>query len=426
MPQQLIWRLVFLGALAIAGIIFLQSFWVFKAWNLQDEDFNYKVKLALRHVAERTSIYTDTNLPKQGLIQRRSSNYYSVNINSSIDANVLEDYLFQEFENVSLYLDFEYAVFDCASDELLYGNYCQLSDDKKDYNQSKDLPKFDDLIYYFVVKFPSRESYLLSNMTQSILFSLIALLAISFFIYAIRLIIKQKQLTELQKDFINNMTHEFKTPISSIKIASEVLINDKSVQKNNRLVQYAHIIKDQNERLNNQVEKVLNIARVEKNHFELNKVKIDVHKTIEEIVTQENIKMETGQGSIKTDFTNTTAFVLADRLHFTNVISNIIDNARKYKRVEPVEIKVSTETNNDELKISISDNGIGISEADQKSIFSKFFRVHTGNVHNVKGFGLGLYYVKNIADEHGWQIDVDSEVDKGTTISLSIKTVNGI
>jgi len=425
MPQRLIWRLVFLGALAIAGIIFLQSFWVFKAWNLQDEDFNYKVKLALRHVAERTSIYNDTNLPKQGLIQRRSSNYYSVNINSSIDANILEDYLIQEFENVSLYTDFEYAVFDCASDELLYGNYCQLDDDKKDYGRTEELPKFDDLIYYFVVKFPSRESYLLNNMTQSILFSLIALLAISFFIYAIRLIIKQKQLTELQKDFINNMTHEFKTPISSIKIASDVLINDDSVKGNNRLNQYAHIIKDQNERLNNQVEKVLNIARVEKNHFELNKVNIDVEQTISEIVAQENIKIPKGEGSIQTDFGPANKFIFADRLHFTNVISNIIDNARKYKSDKPVKIKVGTEVVDNQIKISIADNGMGISEEDQKSIFSKFFRVHTGNVHNVKGFGLGLYYVKNIADAHGWDIDVNSALEKGTTISLSIKTTHG-
>lgn len=420
MPQKLIWRLVFLGALAIAGIIFLQSFWVFKAWNLQDEDFNYKVKLALRHVAERISVYNDTNLPKQGLIQRGSSNYYSVNINSSIDANILEDYLIQEFEKVSLYTDFEYAVFDCASDELLYGNYCQLSDDQSAYTQSEDLPKFNDLIYYFVVKFPSRESYLLNNMRQSILFSLIALLAILFFIYAIRLIIKQKQLTEQQKDFINNMTHEFKTPISSIKIASEVLIQNDDIKANNRLSQYAHIIRDQNDRLNNQVEKVLNIARVEKNHFELNREDINLHTTLEEIIAQEAIKFKDSKTRIETNFSASDSIVNVDQLHFINVVSNIFDNAVKYKKSGPAVIKVTTHSEKSQLIIRIKDNGIGISEEDQKSIFSKFYRVHTGNVHNVKGFGLGLYYVKNIADIHGWELNLDSELGKGTTISIGI------
>jgi len=424
MPQRLIWRLLILGSLAISGIIFIQSYWMYKTWHLQDEEFTYSVKLALREVADQISVYNETGLPKQGLIQRRASNTYAVNINSVIDANILEDYLVAAFEKHSLYIDFEYAVFDCASDELLYGNYCNLSDKEQSKKPSVDLPKFDDLIYYFVVKFPTRESYLLSNMTQSIMFSLIALLAVCFFLYAIYVIMKQKQLTEQQKDFINNMTHEFKTPISSIKIASEVLMNSEVVSEDQRLNRYAEIINDQNARLNTQVEKVLNIARLEKNEFELNYEIIDIHENLKKIIESESIKLPNNEDNIDYVFHEEELFINADLLHFTNVISNVLDNAIKYNQ-DPIKITVKTEKRNNHMFLSIIDNGIGMNEEDVKKIFSKFFRVHTGDVHNVKGFGLGLYYVKTIAKAHGWVLSVNSKEGLGTTISIKIKLVYG-
>ena len=424
MPKRLIWRLLVLGSLAISGIIFIQSYWMYKTWHLQDEEFNYSVKLALREVADQISEYNETNLPKQGLIQRRASNNYAVNINSTIDANVLEDYLIAAFERHSLYIDFEYAVFDCASDELLYGNYCSLSDKEQSEQPSADLPKFDDLIYYFVVKFPTRESFLLGNMTQSILFSIIALLSVCFFIYAIYVIMKQKQLTEQQKDFINNMTHEFKTPISSIKIASEVLLNNNAVTQDSRLNQYAEIIKDQNERLNTQVEKVLNIARLEKNEFELTNELIELHNILDKIIKSESIKLKNPEDAIIADFSSENVLIHADLLHFTNVVSSIIDNAIKYNEF-PVKITVKTRKLDDQIIISIKDNGIGINEDDKRKIFTKFFRVHTGDVHNVKGFGLGLYYVKTIAKAHGWTIDVESEEGEGTQFNIKIALANG-
>jgi two-component system phosphate regulon sensor histidine kinase PhoR len=424
MPQRLIWRLLILGSLAISGIIFIQSYWMYKTYHLQDEEFTYSVKIALREVAGKISVYNETNLPKQGLIQRRASNTYAVNVNSVIDANVLEDYLLAAFQKHSLYIDFEYAVFDCASDELLYGSYCNLSDKEQSEKPSVELPKFDDLIYYFVVKFPSRESYLLSNMTQSIMFSVIALLAVCFFLYAIYVIMKQKQLTEQQKDFINNMTHEFKTPISSIKIASEVLMNSDHIAGNQRLSRYAEIINDQNARLNTQVEKVLNIARLERNEFELNYENINVHETLKKIIASESIKLPSNDDVIDYNFHKESLVVKADLLHFTNVISNVIDNAIKYNQ-NPIKITVKTEKRNNHMLLSIIDNGIGMNEEDVKKIFSKFFRVHTGDVHNVKGFGLGLYYVKTIAKAHDWVLGVNSKEKEGTTISIKIKLANG-
>jgi len=419
MESNLIRRLFILGGLVIISIISVQSYWLLKTWDLKDQEFDQTVNIVLRKVAERIAKFNSIELPKQDLIQRTSSNYYAVNINSGIDANILEDYLLREMENHSLKTDFEYAVYDCFSKDLVYGNYCKLSDDNKVEESSQSLPKFTDLDYYFVVKFPSRESYLLSNMFTTILFLITTILSILFFMYTIWIILRQKRLSVLQRDFINNMTHEFKTPISSIKIAADVLAKDVNIANDGRMLKYANIIKDQNTRLNDQVEKVLNIARIEKNSFELKLEDIDLQSTLSSIVDQEGVKLTTGSISLIAAESDIT--IRADRLHFTNVITNILDNAIKYSDKIPA-ISIAVHKGERAVDITIRDNGIGISRDNLRKIFDKFYRVNTGNVHNIKGFGLGLFYVQNICTAHGWSITADSEIHKGTSITIKIPT----
>lgn len=418
MPNYLIQRLLILGGLSIIGILFMQSYWLLKTWDIKDKEFDQSVNIVLRNVAQRMARYNGSILPKTGLIQRRSSNYYAVNINSAIDPAILEQYLIQEFSNQAMNIDFEYAVYDCFSDDLVYGNYC--SAENNTLNQLKDskkkLPKFDDLVYYFVVRFPSRESFLLANMKMTITFTSLSILAIIFFVYSMWVILTQKRLSELQKDFINNMTHEFKTPLSSVKIAADVLANDGEIKKNKRLHRYTQIIREQNQRLNDQVEKVLNIARLEKDSIELKKDIIELNQTLNEIVTNEALKLPDDHIHFQT--WHQPVFVMADKLHFVNVITNMIDNAIKYSPNNP-EVKIILEEK-DAIFVHIKDNGIGIDKESQKKLFDKFYRVSTGDVHNVKGFGLGLYYVKNICAAHGWNIQVQSEPGKGTTFSIVI------
>lgn len=423
MSNELIRRLVILGALSIIGIATTQTYWIIKAYNLEDHEFHQTVTISLRKVAESISKFNNSELPKQNLIQRRSSNYYAVNINDRIDAAILEDYLIREFEQRSINTDFEYAVYDCYSQNLVYGNYCQLSDATKEFKRSEDLPKFTDLIYYFVVKFPSRQGYLLSNIRQNILLSLLTLLALSFFIYSTWVILRQKRLSELQKDFINNMTHEFKTPISSIKIAADVLSNDQTIKQNERLNQYAHIVVDQNKRLNSQVEKVLNLAKLEGDEFKLQKTKIDLQKTLKQIVEGEYVKHKKEHNlEIREFYVDKKIEVLADPLHFTNIITNVLDNAVKYSRTHKI-IDVAVVSENEWTVIGVSDNGNGIPPEQQSKIFTKFYRVPSGNVHNVKGFGLGLYYVKSICDAHNWHIELKSETGEGTCIKIRIPNI---
>lgn len=421
MSNRIIRLLILLGGLAILGIVFVQSYWTIKSYDLKDEEFHQGVMIALRKVAERYATFNKSELPKNDLIKRRSSNYYTVNINSAIDVHVLEDYLLQELSKRSIDTEVEYAVYDCFNDNLVYGNCCKPEEEIDPKNMDiKPLSKFDDLVYYFVVRFPEKKSYLLSNLRQTVLFNAIALLACLFFIYAMWVILKQKRLSELQTDFINNMTHEFKTPISSIKIAAEVFLKNPEISNDPRLSHYASIIKEQNQRLNDQVEKVLNLAKSEKDGFSLNKETIDLNHLISSTVREEKAKLNKNDVDITLALSQNLQPIYADRLHLTNVIANVLDNAVKYCQNKP-QIEVQTRDIGDYYLLSVKDNGIGIAQENLSKIADKFYRVHTGDLHDVKGFGLGLFYVNKICNAHNWILDIQSELGKGTEIIIKIK-----
>lgn len=417
MPGHSIRLLLILGSIAICGVLLFQSYWLIETWTIKNEAFDNQVMKSLRQVANKIADINKTELPKSNLIQKDNSSY-AVNVNSAIDANILEDFLVRTFDEASLNTVFEYAVYDCANDQLAYHNICNLSAGQENFVRSVNLPKFDDLIYYFVVSFPKRDSYLVNDLRTNIIFSVMSVLAVLMFMLSLWVILKQQKLTDLQKDFINNMTHEFKTPISSIKIASDVILGDKT-EGNGRIYRYAEIIKDQNERLNHQVEKVLNIARLEKDQFKLTLEPIELKSFIERIIQMEKLKFDEKEGVLKLTTDLEDIVIHADKLHLGNVLSNIIDNAFKYcDKIPQVELRLKKE--NKQLLLEIEDNGIGIKKENIKKVFDKFFRVSTGNVHNVKGFGLGLYYVKNICDAHNWKIELESEEGEGTCISIGI------
>ncbi len=418
MTNALIRRLIILGGLSIIGIIFVQSYWLLKTWDIKDREFDQSVTIVLRNVADRIAKFNNVVLPKSNLVQRKSSNYYAVNVNTTIDANLLEQYLQHEMDQQGLKLDYEYAVYNCNTDELVYGNYCSHQNIIDENIKNKNnLPKFDDLIYYFVVRFPKRESFLMANKNMTITLSLLSALAIAFFLYSIWIIMEQKRLSELQKDFINNMTHEFKTPISSIKIASDFLSKHKDIANDERLSKYVSIIRQQNVRLNDQVEKVLNIARLEKDSIELKKEDFDIVLALQTIISNESLKLKEGHIEFHSDFE--TQIIMADKLHFINVIANMIDNGIKYSKNEP-HIHIFLNDDEEYMLLKIKDNGIGIDKENQSKLFDKFYRVSTGNIHNIKGFGLGLFYVKNICRAHGWQITLESEPNKGSTFIIKI------
>jgi two-component system phosphate regulon sensor histidine kinase PhoR len=233
-------------------------------------------------------------------------------------------------------------------------------------------------------------------------------------------ILSQKRWAELQKDFISNMTHEFKTPISSIKISSDVMSKSPEIQKSSKLNTYLSIIKSQNQRLNRQVEQVLSLAKLENDKFELQIEKIHVQKVFEEIEEAHKLQIESMNGKFIVEAPEEDVFIRADRSHFFNVLNNLVDNAVKYSDDAPL-IHLVLDTSKDNLiKVEVRDNGKGIPSEYINKITDKFFRVPKGNVHDVKGFGLGLYYVNNICKAHKWTFKVESKVGNGTICRIFI------
>lgn len=278
---------------------------------------------------------------------------------------------------------------------------------------------------YLTLYFPHQDNYLLSSMWFMLLISVVFMssLIISFY-YTISTILKQKKLSEIKNDFISNMTHEFKTPISTISLACEVL-NDRSVEKTpERTSKYVKMIGDENKRLSLLVENILQTAILDKGEFKLKIQNTDIHNLIDQTIANIKLQVENKEGEITTEL-NAEKFVIeADRVHITNIVFNLIDNALKYSSEKPV-IKVATRSDRDGIFIAVKDNGIGISKENQHRIFDTMYRVHTGNVHNVKGFGLGLSYVKAVVEKHGGSIKVESELNKGSTFTVYLPAIQG-
>ncbi|MCB9225950.1 MAG: HAMP domain-containing histidine kinase [Chitinophagales bacterium] len=410
---------VILGVLAILGILTVQIFWLSKAYDVKERQFNESIHTALLNVAEKIASDNEGNLSNEDIVNQLSSDYFVVNINDQIDANTLEYYISNEFEKLQINLDYEYAIYDCASDEMVYGNYVDLDDQITNDKPTKSLPKYNEFSYYFGVFLPTKTSYVLNNLKLTIVFSILLSIALIFFAYAIYIILKQKRLSELQTDFINNMTHEFKTPISAIKLSAEAMLKNENIKTDNRLSNYTKIVQEQAERLNGQVEKVLNIAKLQNDNLELKKEKLNLNEQLEEIVRSASLNFEKNGGSIILNLPENDVEIYADKLHFNNIMYNLLDNALKYNDKTPI-VNLSVENRGAKTIIKIKDNGIGIDEKHIKQVFNKFYRVPTGNVHNVKGFGLGLFYVKQVVDKHNWKIKINSKKGEGTTINIEI------
>jgi two-component system phosphate regulon sensor histidine kinase PhoR len=420
MKNSTISRLIIFGSLVIMGILALQTYWVINTWNVKEQEFEDRVNMALYRVAKQFE-QIGNQVPDYDLINQMSTNYYVVNVNDVIDANSLELFLRRELDAVGMNEDFEYGIYDCATNKMVYGNFVHLTGGKDSTAVLQtDLPIYDEFPYYFGVRFPKRTSQILSSMGVTLAFSTILFVTVLFFLYSMFVILRQKRLSEMQKDFINNMTHEFKTPISTIKISADVFLDDPQIKESPRLLQYANIIKDQNQRLNKQVEKVLQIARIERENFELNLETFDLHESLSDVLRSMRLKAEDLGGVLRTNLQATDAQITADRLHFSNILYNLVDNGIKYCRDHP-SITVSTKNlSPDLIQLTVADEGIGIDSEHQQKVFRKFYRVPTGNVHNVKGFGLGLFYIRHIARAHGWKIQLDSSPNEGTKVHLFI------
>jgi len=419
MKSSTIRLIVVLATLCIVGITITQVYWVKRAFDLKEAEFERQVNTALMNVSQLIFSMNNTPPPSVNPVKQLSTNYFVVMVNSEIDASLLEFLLRTEFEKRNVKADFEYGIYDCNHEKMVYGNYVSMQDAKTKTEPIKILPNWTNQGYYFGVQFPNREAQILNQMGIWSFSSIVLLLVIVFFGYTLFVILKQKRLSEIQKDFINNMTHEFKTPIATIAVSAEVLKNPDILQQPERLLNYTTIIENENKRLKKHVERVLQMARLDKEDIGLKKESISLHDVIDEVVAGMRVTLQEKQGMIDLQLEASQPLITADRHHLMNVIYNLLDNAIKYCKENPL-ITVRTKQDNKGITLEIQDNGIGVGKENQKRIFQKFFRVPTGNVHDVKGFGLGLNYVKQIVEAHRGRITLESVVGNGSTFRVFI------
>lgn len=415
-------RTIFILALLCAILMIITQYvWIKKAYELEKNIFHTHVTIALKNVAYYLLKANNNSSPVDSIVTRVDTKYYTVQINDKIDSVVLVPLLKRELLAQQIKTDFEYSVYDCESDKMKYSGYVSHTQaDNKSLIKPTVFPKSKKQNNYFGVHFPHLNTYLTKEMTNWFFSTLVLILFLLILAYAVFIIFRQKRLSEIQKDFVNNMTHEFKTPLATIRISSEVLKNPKIINNPERLLNYATIIHNETTHLTNQVERVLQMAKSGRDTIELNREWIELNPLLESMLDKTYRPLVRSRGGdIEIEVIPPDLKIYVDVLHFKNVISNLLDNAIKYCTRTP---KISI-TCIEDLKgctICIRDNGIGISKENMTHIFDKFYRIPTGNLHDVKGFGLGLNYVKLICRQHGGSIKVNSELDKGSEFCIFI------
>jgi two-component system phosphate regulon sensor histidine kinase PhoR len=406
------------GVLAILAILAGQAYFFYKAFDLRERQTVQSFKISLQTVAENISQYNKSTLP-DNIIHQFSPDYYIVDINNRIDPWILEHYLRTELSRRHLNIDFEYAIYDCDDDRMVYGNYVSLDQKEEVKNKLEYWPKYEEGLYYFGVHFPGLRNYILSEMQLWYFFTAILVVVIIFFGYSMMIILRQKRLSEVQRDFINNMSHEFRTPLTSIGLATDVLGEEGPGGDHERFLKYSSILKEQVNLLHKKVDKILQQAETEHKFFRLNKERLLLKDVIEETVDEFRPAAEHRNGRVEIDNKAGNPSILADRYHLSGILINLIDNALKYTD-KPPRVTITVTEKSGKILLKVEDTGTGIEKKYIRKIFMPFFRVPSGNIHNVKGSGLGLSYVKKICDLHGWRIRIESEPGKGTGITLTI------
>jgi len=423
--------------LSLLGLMFFQYLWIKSARDAKDKQVEEHIVFAMRDAGEVLSQDNNSIVPfgkksdiffpndklqlqyfKPSVMQRFSKDDIAEIIRTAFNKNNLKNY------------PFEFAVVETSisGKQVLSDNFYNLSTDTvKNKNHIIALlppsgSNYENLVNeeLLCVIVPNQKTIIWREMywfiIGAILFTLI--ITTAFFI-TIRTLLKQKKLSEIKSDFINNMTHEFKTPLATISLAVDALKNPKVKDSEEKTSYFTNIIKEENKRMNKQVETILQAALLDKQEVQLNLKKLPAHDLITSALNNITLQVEEKEGSLDVQLNAEKDMILADEVHFTNLINNLLDNAVKYSK-ENLAIKLSTENSGNQLKIKIEDNGIGMNKETVSRIFEKFYRAHTGNIHNVKGFGLGLSYVKTMVLAHHGTIKADSVLGKGSTFVIII------
>ena len=395
------------GTLVLGCLIVVQVYWFTKAFNVAEKQFDHNVQMALKRVADSVSSNSE--------IKKLSSNFFFVDTHSELDDAELSELLKEEFNMRDLGIHYELGIYRADDDTLVYGNYIEAT-------QKQLLPIDATLLRSyagaknFAVYFPKRTSYVAAQLDIWIFSTIILLLMMGFFAYAIASLLRERKFAELKNDFVNNMTHEFKTPVTNINIAAEILRQKFGDMPGAGI--YLDILLKENDKLHHKIEQVLTGSKLEfQNRPAFTSV--DVHELIKDCAEAFQLKLRQRNGVLNLELNAHSRNILGDCELLSQAINNIIDNAEKYSPNDP-RITMRTIDNGRDIEIQVIDNGIGIVNDARKRVFDKFFRVPTGNIHSVKGFGLGLTFVKSVIDKHRGHVQLCAGVKMGTEVRITL------
>jgi two-component system, OmpR family, phosphate regulon sensor histidine kinase PhoR len=459
MNQKIIALIIGLLTVAVIGVMSLQIKFILDARQEKEEQFNNHIRAAIKNVAERIEkvenfeniqrlngfsmqqlnttpngfSYSQTTIVSTDplVIQRQkldAARFLQEVGNKPIEERInlvqLETFLKQELAERGINIPYNYGVFSNQENSFfIFNNRYLIPQESQTNIEFLKNSEYKANLFNTDVKspgmlmlnFPSKISLIWRGLWSILLLSLLfATIILACFGYTISVIFRQKKLSEMKTDFINNMTHEFKTPIATISLAADSIAHQNIINNPDKIRKFVDMIKQENKRMHGQVEKVLQMAQIERDTMNLNLTSIDLHDAINQAVGNISLQVEKKEGIVTTNFNADQPMIEGDVNHISNVINNLLDNANKYSPEKP-DISVSTRNVSNGVEITITDKGIGMSKEARKRIFEKFYRVHTGNVHDVKGFGLGLAYVKTIVTAHQGSIDVRSELGKGSS-----------
>ena len=398
-------KIVALGTVVLISLCALQAYWFHKAFDVAEQQFDHSVQVALRRVADSVSTTAE--------VRKIASNFFLVETPENLNGQDIDRLLKSELLLRSLNLDYELGIYNADDDTLVYGNYVRATQPRAVIGNGASAASMEHA-QNFAVYFPAKASLVLASLDIWIVSTIALILMMGFFAYAIYSLLRERRFATLKSDFVNNMTHEFKTPVTNIGIAGEILKNKLSEHQD--LSVYVNILLKENNILRNKIDQVLLGSSADHVHPE-SFVTLDLHRLLAECAASFELRMQERNGLITLELNATNHAISGDPELLAQAIGNVVDNADKYSNRSP-RITVRTRDTGNGVAIEIQDNGIGIHPDMRSRVFDKFYRIPSGDVHNVKGFGLGLSFVKDVILSHKGKINLHGELSRGTTVQI--------